>query len=141
MNNITPVIFYADDDRDDLELFEMAAFSLKVNIRLFSYAAEMLDEIKELPEKPSIIFVDLNMPMISGYEVITILKENNINIPVVVLSTTQHPVSIAQAKDAGASYYITKPTSITKLQKAIDYVLGIDWDSFKPTMEEFAHQF
>ena len=135
----SPLIFYADDDQDDLELFEEAASSLWVKIRLFSEPGEMLEEINKDIAHPAIIFVDLNMPMISGYDVIRILRTNNITTPIVVLSTSAAHKNIEDAYDVGANYYITKLTSISKLKSAIEYTLGINWETFKPSLKEFTH--
>jgi len=55
-------------------------------------------------ERPSIIFLDLNMPGMSGWECIAILKESEANkdIPVVMYSTSKHAEEISRAKAAGA---------------------------------------
>ena len=63
---------------------------------------------------PDLIVTDLNMPGISGVELIRALKRDHRfrRIPCIVLSSSQAAQDIAAAYDALASGYLTKPDSI-----------------------------
>ncbi|HEU0138004.1 MAG TPA: response regulator [Flavobacterium sp.] len=136
-----PVIFYTDDDKDDLDLFADAATALPADVRLFREAGEMLIEIERSPDVPSLIFVDLNMPLVTGFDVIKTLRAHGIQTPVVVLSTGGDASSVEKTYSLGANYYIKKPASVKILKEAIAHILGIDWKSFKPSIKEFTHRF
>jgi DNA-binding response OmpR family regulator len=58
-----------------------------------------------------LVLLDLNIPLISGHEVLTALKANTpLNvIPVIVLTTSSNPDDIRRAYGLGASCYIVKP--------------------------------
>ncbi|HEY0091609.1 MAG TPA: response regulator [Flavobacterium sp.] len=123
-------IFYVDDDTDDLELFLEVSRTLELEVLLFSRGDKMLKTLLNPPPKPSIVFVDLNMPEISGYEVIENIKTSEFlnDIPIVVLSTASDSGSVFKSRKSGASYYIKKPTSVNQLEQAIKHVMGIDWN-------------
>lgn len=68
---------------------------------------------------PTVIFLDIKMPGMSGFEVLAWLKENCAfgRIPVVMVSSSDAQQDIDQAYELGASSYIVKPVAIDRLQK------------------------
>jgi len=134
-------LFYTDDDTDDLMLFEMSANKIGAEAHLFDNGDAMLDMMRNPPPMPTIVFVDLNMPKKSGYEVIEEIR-NELEmktLPVVVLSTAADNSSVEKCRNAGASYYIQKPTSMDKLRSAIAHTLEIDWTN-PETYKNFFHK-
>jgi CheY-like chemotaxis protein len=68
---------------------------------------------------PDIILLDLNLPGISGQEVLRAIKAEDAlkTIPVVVLSSSGAESDVARAYDLHASAYIVKPVSIEKFRE------------------------
>lgn len=139
--NTHTIIFYADDDVDDLEFFIDALEEKRDSVFLFELGDKMLYALRNPPPSPSIIFLDLNMPVISGFD---ILREINLSpafkdTPVLILTTSVNPNDITKARELGARMYIRKPTSLLELRKVINHVLGIDWENFNPSEKEFLY--
>ena len=134
-----PVIFYADDDEDDIYVFKEAAETIDAHVEAFLLGESMLDAMHNPPPHPDMVFVDLNMPEKSGYELIHEIKASPFfkDIPVVVLSTASDHKTVNTAKRTGADYFITKPNSLQDLKKAIQHTLAIDWKNSKPTVANF----
>ena len=134
MSKIT-VIFYTDDDQDDLDFFEDAARSLNVelDIYLFLTHKEMLAAVDHGEIAPDIIFTDQNMPVISGSQVIKAVRDYGLDIPIVVLSTANDPKTVKKVYELGANYYIPKPHDLSLLQKAISLTINRNWDDVKET--------
>ncbi len=70
---------------------------------------------------PSFILLDLNLPVLSGNQVLDIIKndERTKNIPVVVLTTTDNPQEIARCYSLGCNLYITKPIEYSRFSNVI----------------------
>ncbi|MGO4771423.1 response regulator [Flavobacterium sp. W22_SRS_FK3] len=136
-------IFYTDDDPEDLDFFTDALNELgnHLNIVTQNNGKKLLHDLKNPPPNPHIIFLDLNMHGLTGYDVLKELRssEDHKNIPIIILSTSSDSVAIAKTRELGASYYIQKPTDFEFLQKAIDHVLKINWDTFKPNEHNFLY--
>lgn len=79
-----------------------------------------LTEIKRL--SPELVFLDLQMPVMSGFEVIHNLTGKAMPIIVVVTAFDQHAV---RAFDAGAIDYLLKPVQDARLQKAVERAQGL----------------
>ena len=70
--------------------------------------------------KFDLILLDLVMPEIDGYEVLTQLKKGGINTPVIVLSNLGQEDDVKKAKDLGAEDYFVK--SDTPLSRIVEKV-------------------
>ena len=66
-------IFYTDDDQDDQEIFIDAVNEISDSLQIVTQrnGDELIKMLKSRPPVPSIIFLDLNMPVKNGYEVLT----------------------------------------------------------------------
>jgi CheY-like chemotaxis protein len=127
-------IFAVEDDIDFAFLMETAVQELSkpTTIQIVDNGKEALRILQELASnrlKPKLILLDLNLPGISG---IDILKEIR-GIPylrytaVILFSTSDNIKDIEQSLEFGANAYVTKPSSysdlITCLQSFSDFWL------------------
>ena len=76
---------------------------------------EAARKIAEL--KPDLVFLDLQMPVMSGFEVVRSLGGSSLPIVVIVTAFDQHAI---EAFEAGAIDYLLKPVSEARLAKAVD---------------------
>jgi CheY-like chemotaxis protein len=119
--NIT--ILLIDDDEDDRDLFQMAINDLDTPIN-FTGAENCCDALIMLENKsvsPDYIFLDLNMPQMSGRECLNNLKKSIqlSKIPVIIFSTSSDPTDIKETKDLGAVGFITKPPRTSELTEIL----------------------
>jgi DNA-binding response OmpR family regulator len=75
-------------------------------------------------ERPDLLLLDLWMPVLSGDQVLKVLKSNpqTSNMPVIVVSASTEGARIAQ--EAGASYFMAKPFDIDQLVNRIQLMLA-----------------
>jgi len=76
-------------------------------------------------EKPDIILLDTNMPVMNGHEMLERLRADPglKSIPVIMLTARCEAQDIATASALGVSDYITKPFDFTQLMETIRTVL------------------
>lgn len=117
-----------DDDIDDSELFKEAL--LKVDPACvcdrFAHGKIALTELSAHKiGKPDIIFLDINLPLMSGWEILVELKklEDLRQIPVIMYSTSSNPRDKDIAKDLGAICFFTKPHNYKLLIKMMEIVV------------------
>ena len=112
-------IVIVDDDRTNLTIARNAlmdsydVFTIPSGEKLFS----ILEKVT-----PDLILLDIEMPVMNGYEIIKILKnsERTMNIPVIFLSGKEAPESEKKALSLGAVDFILKPFSRENLLKSIE---------------------
>ncbi len=120
-------ILLVEDDIDDIELLEGA-----LNDNSVVYEMEVLMEgdlvypyLTNCSILPEIIILDFNLPKVHGRDILIQIKsrDNLKHIPVVVLTTSSAKEDMNFALENGASKFITKPTNINDLNKAIETIL------------------
>ncbi|TDH26544.1 response regulator [Segetibacter sp. 3557_3] len=137
-------IFYTDDDPDDQDIFKDAINELAEPIELWTQntGGELIDLLQNPPPQPHLIFLDLNMPIRNGYEILKEIRETEQlkDFPVVVFSTSDDEKAINTTRQLGANLYIPKPSSFNSLKKVIRHSLSIDWQTFAPTQDTYVYR-
>jgi two-component system, LytTR family, response regulator len=94
---------------------ELGAFA---DVEVAGEAANGNDALTEIARlKPDLVFLDLQMPGMGGFDVIRHLPEGALPIVVIVTAYDQHAI---RAFEAGALDYLLKPVSRERLEKALD---------------------
>ncbi|GAB4023421.1 response regulator [Spirosoma migulaei] len=106
-------VLIVDDDEDDQYLIK-AAFerdSHHYNLQFAADGTDVLENIEGPQFLPDLILLDLNMPVINGFEVLKHLKNSPLyrHVPVVVLTTSDDEDDINRAYQLGANTFLTKP--------------------------------
>ena len=121
-------VILVDDDEDDIDMFKTAFSKLKVKstLQYFRNGVQVMEYFKdENNEIPHILFLDLNMPLMGGKEVLYKLRadERFRNLPIAIYSTSNLERDIEDTLGLGANIYIVKPYDFKKLEKALENVL------------------
>jgi CheY-like chemotaxis protein len=113
-------ILFVDDDTDSLETYVKAVSLAEHVADVSSSAYEGWDLI--ISEKYDLIFVDLNIPGMSGFQLLNKIKENEDtkDFPVVVISAMPEDTIIEEVLDAGAQLFLEKPVSLVDLLSVIE---------------------
>lgn len=71
--------------------------------------------------RPGLILLDISMPGMDGFEVLERIKASDSlrAIPVIMLTSTDHPREISRSYNLGASAYIVKPVDFDRLHEKI----------------------
>jgi CheY-like chemotaxis protein/anti-sigma regulatory factor (Ser/Thr protein kinase) len=123
----TGTILYIEDNLSNIELVEYILAEHRQKLRLITsmYGKQTVELAKE--HKPLLILLDLDLPDISGLEVLGQLfaDENTKNIQVIVISADAMPFQVEKLMSAGAIAYLTKPLDVVKFLKTIDQYIKI----------------
>ena len=135
------LVFYADDDVDDIDLVK-EAFREYQNVELLTFrdGKALLDHIgNPLHHNLSacLIILDINMPRLNGKE--TLRKLRNLKdyneTPIVLFSTSTLPGEASFAKTWNASF-ITKPLHADQINKLADILIDHCTDEVKKRIRQ-----
>lgn len=121
-------ILLVEDNEGDI-LLTLEAFEeskLDTQISVVRNGQEALDFLYKQnsfidAQKPDLILLDINIPIISGHEVLEDIKKNVTlkKIPVIMLTTSSSQKDIVKAYDNYCNGYVKKPLEMEKFMKAI----------------------
>ena len=128
-------IILVDDDEDECLLFEDALLELgyQAQFLYFRNGQETIDYLESTPDITSyLIFLDLNMPAMSGKDCLRVLRKHTKlkAIPVAIYSTTSDQGDIEETHTLGANVYIKKPVHFTGIKHTLNTMLTINWDMY-----------
>jgi len=122
-----------DDDEDDHFFFKDSIESINptLHCETATNGKIALSKLKASASLPDLIFLDLNMPVMNGFEFLTqFKKENALNkVPVGIFSTSNSIRDKELAKDLGAIFFLTKPNDLKILQKKLQQILSADFST------------
>jgi PleD family two-component response regulator len=117
-----------DDDQDDQEIFQMAMekTGLKINCSFRSDPVEALQMLSDISYRPYCIFVDMNMPKLSGLECLESIRtrEHLNNSLVIMYSTSADHLIIRKCKDLGADEFLVKVPSLNLLAASLSIIFN-----------------
>lgn len=118
-NTALPTILVVDDSPDVHRLLSARLKSEPIELICAGDGPTGLSKAQEL--RPTVILLDIDMPIMDGFEVLRRLKDDAIthDIPVIVLSGMQSPQDKVTAFDLGAIDYICKPFDLTELRARV----------------------
>ncbi|MDO4546611.1 MAG: diguanylate cyclase [Clostridia bacterium] len=92
-----------------------------------SNGIDALDKVKRMGSDLSVILLDIAMPKMDGFEVLSVFKQNGMteNIPVIIISSLTSSASIDRAYDLGADEYITRPFDEKTVKRRISNIIAL----------------
>ncbi len=113
MENSTIRILIAEDE---LALNDLLQDALKMAGYETISARQGLEAVKLIREKmPDLVILDINMPLLDGFEVLKKIRAENNNIPIIVLTARDQKSDRVEGFKLGADDFVTKPFGLEEL--------------------------
>ena len=91
----------------DIDIID--AFDGKMAVELYNKSSEKYD----------LILMDIQMPVMDGYEATKIIRESNLEIPIIALSANAMKEDIEKTKSLGMNEHLSKPIDVKKLYQVL----------------------
>lgn len=106
------LLYIIEDDEGVQEVYE-SAFEDLYRIKIFGNGKDFFDTFAK--EKPDLIIVDIMLPDMDGYKIISDIRKRDERIPIIVVSAKTDELSFVKGLNKGADDYMAKPFSIMEL--------------------------
>lgn len=120
------MILMIDDDQVDVFSLKRALLKNGFSGKFYSISSgqKFLDARAGLAPKPDLILMDMNMPGVSGFDVIEVIKGDQVwqSVPIVVLTTSDLVTDKQRSVEVGAQAFITKPSSSLEMGTVLDQI-------------------
>jgi len=121
-------VMLIDDDEDDQLIFLNTMERINPHLKCVTAwnGMEALEQLSRMKTMPEAIFLDLNMPRMSGEQFLDAFAEttNAGRIPVIVMTTSADIRTVEISLGKGASHYIIKPNKDAEWLEALKPILG-----------------
>jgi len=113
-------IWIVDDDEEMGRAVGLMLTLLDCEATLFFSARTSVQALLS-GKKPDLMIVDVNMPEVSGLDLIEFLRRRPEwkDMPIIMLSTETSDIMVDKALKLGADAYVLKPVTLEELEKAI----------------------
>ena len=114
-------VWIVDDDQEMAKAMSMMLELLDCQTTGFLNARSAAQTLLT-GERPDILVLDINMPEVSGLDLLEFLRRRPEwkDLPVVMLSSEAADVTVDEAMELGADGYVMKPVTLEELDKAIE---------------------
>ena len=118
-------VLYVEDNDDNVYMMKMQ-FELLDGFEFLTAEDGETGYVKARVELPDLILMDLDLPIVDGWELTRRLKSDSTtrHIPVIALTAHAMPGSREQALAAGCDEFDTKPINFERLMQKVDFLLG-----------------
>ncbi len=100
-------VLIVDDDAASRELLEVRLRALRCEVAMAADGREALSTIRR--ETPALVLLDLQMPLMSGLELLRTLRRDGVDLPVIVITAHGSIESAVEAMKEGAYDFLLKP--------------------------------
>ncbi len=123
-----PVILYVEDDANSRQVMKMMlTMSMKLtSVIFFDDSVSFVDRLLALSPRPDIVFLDIHVKPITGFDMLTIIREQPsfVGVPVVALTASVMNEEIHKLKSAGFDGCISKPIDIDTFPEHMHRILN-----------------
>jgi DNA-binding response OmpR family regulator len=120
-------VYLVDDDSEEAELFQDAMSQIDIAIKVFWYnnVMDAMDALMGEKKMPEFLFLDLNLPKVSGKDMLRLLRQNEITsvLPIVIYSTSISKMDIEDITPYNVSRFLQKPEDFNSLCRELGNVV------------------
>ncbi|MDP1829209.1 MAG: ATP-binding protein [Archangium sp.] len=119
-------VLYVEDNAANLKLVEQL-IGRRPELRLITAVSGVLGVELARSAAPEVILMDINLPGLSGYQALELLRDDvkTANIPVLAISANAMVADIAKGLEAGFLRYLTKPLKVDEFMEALNLALEL----------------
>ena len=125
------LIYIVEDDEGMQEVYD-GAFEESYKTRIFENGNDFFDVFNI--KKPDLVILDIMLPIMDGFTILTKIREVDEKIPVICVSAKSDEISFVKGLNKGADDYMAKPFSVlellarvkTNLRRAKLYITNAD---------------
>lgn len=125
-----------DPDEEQLALFAFQQSGIQDRVVVARDGQEAVDYVlaqgshqnRDINDVPRVVFLDINLPKLNGFEVLKAIRSNNITalVPIVLLTTSDQACDRIEGYRNGANSFVRKPNDLDKFIASI-HELGTYW--------------
>ena len=129
-NNLNRPVLVVDDEADIRDLMEMTLMKMGLRVDTAEGVRAALSKLSS--NKYSLVLTDMRMPDGSGLEVVQHINQQQLDVPVAVITAFGSADQAVQALKEGAFDYLQKPITLAQLRTLVKSAIKVQEDNSAP---------
>jgi len=118
-------ILLVEDNETNQEIVMGLLEGSGIKIDIANNGKEAVEKVAQNPHLYGLIFMDIQMPIMDGFEATKILRQRNVKTPIIALTANAMTEDIEKTKQAGMDEHLNKPIEVEKLYQTLFRYLKI----------------
>jgi len=122
-----PAVLYVEDDRQSRKLMRMLLSDRMrlTDVTILEDSGDFLAQVEALDPKPSVIFLDIHMEPLNGFEMLDILHSLpwTANVPIIALTASVMNEEVQKLKSSGFNGCLAKPIDLATFPEVLRRIL------------------
>lgn len=118
-------VFVIDDEPKIGDLFSNVLQRDGYQVETFMNPLDMLDRLGDETQQPDVILADMMLPDLSGVELLEVLDERGIAVPVIIMTAHSSVQTAVEAMQHGAFHYLQKPVNLEEMRALLEKALEL----------------
>jgi len=111
------VVLYVEDEEEVRSIYERFLRRRVQNVLVACNGKEGYETY--IKHKPDLIITDINMPIMSGLEMCSLIRDENVDLPIIITSAHSEAQFFQEAINIGINMFLLKPVDMTQLYNTI----------------------
>lgn len=127
-------VLVVEDDAGGMAIIGVLMRYLGIKAYINTTGEGVIEMGRAMKPPPNLIFLDLNLPRTSGYEIIKKIRADEVlkRVKVIAVTAQDADIEIPRCKEAGFDAYVGKPISRTRFPRQLRRILSGEavWDTY-----------
>jgi len=123
-----PAVLYVEDDRQSRKLMRMLLSDRMrlTDVTILEDSGDFLAQVEALDPKPAVIFLDIHMEPLNGFEMLDILHSLpwTANVPIIALTASVMNEEVQKLKSSGFNGCLAKPIDLATFPEVLRRILA-----------------
>ncbi len=116
-------VFVVDDEPKIGDLFSNVLERDGYHVETFMNPLDMLDRLSDETQRPDVILADMMLPDLSGVELLEVLADRGVSVPVIIMTAHSSVQTAVEAMQHGAFHYLQKPVNLEEMRALLKKAL------------------
>ena len=116
-------VFVIDDEPKIGDLFSNVLQRDGYQVETFMNPLDMLDRLGDETQQPDVILADMMLPDLSGVELLEVLEDRDVSVPVIIMTAHSSVQTAVEAMQQGAFHYLQKPVNLEEMRALLKKAL------------------
>jgi len=123
-------VLLIEDDGWNALLFKELISGIVSGLKIFNNGRDAINWLENKNHKVDIVFTDINMPIMNGFEFLAKIRQNGLQIPIVAITAHRNENDLKNIKSEGFDHVCSKPFQLSVINNILNLYFNSDPEKY-----------